>query len=198
MKKIANRPRLIGICGMKGAGKDTVASHLISVNELQRLAFADPLKDALAAMFSVPRALFDDPATKDTDIPELFGKSPRFWMKSLGTDWGRNTIGKGLWVDLLERRLVALRKTGASIVVADVRFENEAEMVRGHGGQVWRVERGSESADDHETEKGLPEDMVDEVIFNTGTLNILYAQVGVALARYDRWNAGEALRDSTL
>ena len=55
--------RIIGIAGLIGSGKDTVANHLINEHNFQRIKFADKLKDGVAAIFDWPRDLLEG----DTD-----------------------------------------------------------------------------------------------------------------------------------
>jgi len=46
---------IIGICGLIGSGKGTVADILVEEHGYQKLSFADALKDGVAAMFNWPR-----------------------------------------------------------------------------------------------------------------------------------------------
>lgn len=83
------KTRLIGICGHKHSGKDTVANiisfiisnginksfndwmdgqfHLAntSIRKLRVTHFADPVKDVISALFSIPRDYLDDELYKD-------------------------------------------------------------------------------------------------------------------------------------
>ena len=56
--------RIIGIAGLIGSGKDTVANHLINEHNFQRIKFADKLKDGVAAIFDWPRDLLEVTQTK--------------------------------------------------------------------------------------------------------------------------------------
>jgi hypothetical protein len=57
-------PLVVGLHGLPGAGKDTVANHMIAAHGFIKMAFADKLKDELVAAFNVKRALFDEPSLK--------------------------------------------------------------------------------------------------------------------------------------
>ena len=39
---------IIGICGLIGSGKDTIADYLVEQHNFQKMSFADKLKDAVA------------------------------------------------------------------------------------------------------------------------------------------------------
>ena len=58
-------------------------------------------------------------------------------MQVFGTDVVRNQIQEDFWVRALERRIEALER----VVVADVRFPDEADLILGRGGVMLRVER---------------------------------------------------------
>ncbi|UXY13830.1 hypothetical protein N8I74_10900 [Chitiniphilus purpureus] len=57
--------QLIALTGAKGAGKDTVADHLVRHHGFVRLAFADPLRDEIAAAFGVPLSMLTTPGRKE-------------------------------------------------------------------------------------------------------------------------------------
>lgn len=130
---------IIGLVGPRGSGKSTVASHLSKAHGFVEVAFATPLKDGLAALFDVDRRLFDDPELKDAAHADLAGRTPRAVMQHVGTDVVRRTYGEDFFVERMRRRLDGL---GASrVVVSDVRFPNEAALIRRLGGEVVFVRR---------------------------------------------------------
>ena len=48
---------LIGICGLIGSGKGTVADTLVNDHGFTKISFADKLKDSVATMFDWDRNL---------------------------------------------------------------------------------------------------------------------------------------------
>ena len=75
--------KIIGIAGLIGSGKDTVANHLIKEHNFQRIKFADKLKDGVAAIFEWPRELLEG----DSDESREWRETPdEFWSKELGED----------------------------------------------------------------------------------------------------------------
>lgn len=152
-----NLPRIIGLTGPKGVGKTTFANEM----PRQRFSFADPLRvimDVLLGYFDMNVEDFDD--NKEEKISNL-GVSFRHAMQTLGTEWGRKQVSPNIWVEVMESRLSHFHKD--RIVIDDVRFPNEAEMIRARGGQIWRLSRkGFEpSGDSHVSEAGLPDELID-------------------------------------
>ena len=50
---------ILGICGLIGAGKDTIADYLVNIHEFRRESFANTLKDAVAHVFGWDRELLE-------------------------------------------------------------------------------------------------------------------------------------------
>jgi hypothetical protein len=132
--KVAFIKMIIGLVGRSRSGKDTAARHIRKIApwyELRRLA--QPVKDCIKALYS-----WDERHTEG-ELKEVFdpvvGKSPRqamiqiaervkkesgpdFFIKSLLNSWG-----------------------GGFIVIPDVRFQNECDLIRKHGGVLIKIER---------------------------------------------------------
>lgn len=174
--------RLVGITGRAGVGKNTVAS-LVPGAEV--IGLADPIYRGLATMLGIDERELRDRARKEAPV-EWLGRSPRTLLQTLGTEWGRDTVRADVWLLLAERRIQELDRAGASaVVVADVRFANEAEMIRRLGGQVWEVRRSGQSIGDaggHSSERGVCPELVDVVIENDGSLEELEARVAAVIA----------------
>lgn len=179
IRQASDRPRIIGLSGRAGSGKTTVAGMIPAAVVVQ---LADPLYAGLSAMLGVPESMLRSPAYKEVPFLGL-GKSPRQMMQTLGTEWGRDLIDRSIWIRLLERRIETLESQGVrTIVVADVRFENEASAIRQMGGEVWRVRRdGPATASSHSSEDGIGLEEHEPVIENYGTLDDLRERVLQAL-----------------
>jgi hypothetical protein len=141
---------IIGLVGFIGSGKGTVADILTRNHGFHKESFADAVKDAIAPIFGWERHLLegDTPEsrkwreTPDEWWSEKFEKpfSPRLALQLMGTESGRNVFHTDLWVLSLLRRIDPAK----NYVIADVRFPNEIDLIRGHGGKVIRVKRGEE------------------------------------------------------
>ncbi len=165
-------PRLIGLYSpAPGCGKTTAANLFI---EHQRVSFAAPLKRAVWRLLDklnirLPGAhyVYTD---KEAIIPEL-GVSARHMMQTLGTEWGRACIHPDFWVMIARAKTQRIMADGRSVVIDDVRFPNEAAMIRELGGELWRIDRPGIAYDgDHSSEGGLEEITPDRVIVNDGTI----------------------------
>jgi len=169
---------IIGLCGLAGSGKSTVAGTLTGSFDYNRLAFADPLKGMLTSVGFTREQLYG--AEKEALIPDL-GVTPRQAMQTLGTDWGRKTISPDIWVNLWTRKARDLLAAGASVVADDVRFPNEVAAIKALGGQIWRVERPGTVQMTHESEK---HDLVaDLTIRNDGSMaDLSWVVAGLARA----------------
>jgi hypothetical protein len=172
-------PRLIGLYSpAPGCGKSTVA---VLLTEHQRMSFAAPLKRAVSHMLRElsPRL----PSThyvytdKEAIIPEL-GVSARHMMQTLGTEWGRACIHPDFWVKIARAKTQRIMNNGGSVVIDDVRFPNEATMIRDLGGELWRIERpGITYSGDHSSEGGLEDITPDRVIINDGSIDQLLEKI---------------------
>ena len=154
---------IIGLCGRKGCGKSTVADLIVKNFKFSKASFATPIKDMLMAMGLTEEEIWD-PELKEKKI-ERFGKSPREMLQLLGTEFGRELIADDVWVRALEHRI----KDADRVIIDDVRFPNEAEMIRGNGGVIVRVVRAGQEmgmVDTHVSEQGLDAELVDREIQN--------------------------------
>ncbi len=189
---------LIGICGLIGSGKDTVAQNLIDNHNFVKISFADKLKDAVASMFSWDRELLDGKTDKSRAWREQVDQywtqetgreiTPRLVLQEFGTECMREGFYDGIWVSLTKKHIIDNPNT--HFVIPDVRFPNEAKMLYEVGGQVWRVKRGQdpiwfriyqdvgvEPKDVHASEWAWAHTKFTHTIDNNGTLLDLKNQV---------------------
>jgi hypothetical protein len=165
-------PVVIGLSGKSGHGKDEVyriARRLLRGKRIEREAFDDLLKQQVAKAVGFEVDFVE--AQKDFFRPLL-----QWW----GTEFRRNLCGNDYWVNRMRRQLKQ-HSLSDYIFVTDVRFPNEAELIRENGGVVVRVDRGDfiadENANKHATETVMDNYKFDEVIRNDGDLNQLEAAV---------------------
>lgn len=169
-------PRMIGITGYAGAGKDALAGFLrhemtqlgFAYQYSPKTAFSWPIKEMLVYLSGEKEPFFED----KTQQLKLFPVTGRYAAQSLGTEWGRQLIDEDIWV-----KVHAARWTEA-VIVADVRFENEAEYVRENGILI-HIERPAAIGESmtHSSEDGVAVRWdVDFLVRNEFNLEYLRAQ----------------------
>lgn len=172
---------LIGLSGYARSGKDTIADALVVTHGYTKTSFADPMREALLRLnptidmdgYRLP--LRDAVRLAGWDALKSMSGELRPLLQRMGTDVGRDMLGQDIWVEYAMSRLAPGQRT----IFADVRFPNEADAIKLHGGQVWRVERpGVEPANDHISEHALDDYDFDQVIVNDVTLANLFIKVG--------------------
>jgi hypothetical protein len=141
---------IIGVCGLIGSGKDTIADYLQNIHQFRRESFAHTLKDAVAAVFGWDRELIEGRTRESREwreqvdpwwaerlnMPHL---TPRWVLQYWGTEVARRSFHDNIWIASLENKL---RKTHDDIVISDCRFPNEIAAIKRAGGIVIRVTRG--------------------------------------------------------
>jgi len=175
--------KLIGIHGLAGSGKDTLANYLCEKHEFVKIAFATPLKETLTKMFGVNPKYYDDQALKNEPLP-YWGFTARQSMQAMG-QMSKAMFGQDVW---LKRWFLTyqLLSTTDNIVASDVRFDLEANAIRFLGGTVIHLHRDGAGLSGPEgqdiSEQRLPVVAGDLVITNNGTLDEMFAQASACLA----------------
>lgn len=176
--------RIIGITGRKFAGKDTTGNLFVEKYGFERLAYADPLKDAMREIFGFNHEqLYGN--LKETNDP-YWNVTPRKTLQFVGTDLFRNHIceflpdmGRDIWVHVLRRKMMnrIAVNPDAKFVITDVRFPNELAAIKSWGGITIKIERESDAKDMHESEALIDSLQTDYVFQNNGTKEELYDEV---------------------
>jgi predicted kinase len=137
--------RVVGLCGLIGVGKTTVAKHLCDDHGYTRVRFAGPLKEMGRVLLSERQI---DGDLKETPSDMLGGKTPRQFMQFLGTEFGREMIDADLWVNAWRARAMQHEL----VVADDVRFPNEAEVIDSLDGILINIERPGILRQEHASE----------------------------------------------
>ena len=164
---------IIGLCGKAGSGKSTVAQYLQEKYGFERIAFADSLKEMLLKSGIVTPT-------------DLVKKTPytRFLLQRIGTDIVRNQISPDYWVNKTFVKIGKLISKGKKkIVIDDIRFLNEAELVDLYNGVIIKINRNNngildnENLKNHESELFIDHIPADFTINNTGTVGDLCKKI---------------------
>ena len=141
---------IIGLVGLIGSGKDTVADYLVNVHGFRRESFAGTLKDAVAAVFGWDRTLLEGRTTASREwreqvdpwwaarlnMPDL---TPRWVLQYWGTEVMRRGFHDDIWIASIENKI---RNLQDNVVISDCRFPNEIVSLRSAGGRIVRTCRG--------------------------------------------------------
>lgn len=166
--------------GKRGTGKSTASKVLVDMGFVD-LKFADPLKNMLRAMYAtcgvdeetIERKVEGD--LKEVPCEWLRGKTPRYAMQTLGTEW-REMIATDLWSEMFVKR-VESGEFGDKIVCSDFRFPGHEEAaLEKLDAYTYRIERPGAADDEvsqHPSEALVDKLKVRGVLKNTGTIEDL-------------------------
>lgn len=181
---------LIGLNGFARSGKDAAASALVA-DGWHRVAFADTLRDMAYAIDPYVKTFEFKPEGWDSFVPGVrrlsalidahgweYAKSEypdvRRLLQRLGTEAGRDILGDSIWVDTAFKQ----SESHPRRVFTDVRFPNEADAIKAHGGIVVRINRpGVGPVNTHASDNSMSDYPFDSVIENSGTLAALHIAI---------------------
>jgi hypothetical protein len=174
---------IVALCGRRGVGKDFLADALVARFGFVNVKFAAPIKDALRSLFALSADQVEGPAKDEVD--ERYAASPRRLMQWFGTEVMQHAlsrecpgVGRRFWAEKMRMRLEAEDLAGRSVVISDLRFGHELNMLRDHFGARVRVVRMTRpavaaarlllpiDADNHESEANVVDLDVDFEIEN--------------------------------
>lgn len=155
---------IIGIGYAKQSGKDTFGDMLIKLCRDNNIvvckdSFAEGLKKTILILFPQVKAhhLYGSEEQKMEPIPGLNvpGKPHacgRWMMQFFGTECCRAIYG-GIWANQLAVR--ATQQKDKVTITVDLRFKNEAKVIKDNGGITIRIDRKRDAVDEHQSEIDL-------------------------------------------
>lgn len=164
---------LVGLVAPRQSGKDSVVAIAQQMDSrVVRIALGDFVKAELAKLIN-----------RDPDFIENHKEVLRGLIQAYGTDYRRNLCSRTYWIDLLCKELKSV-EDGKIVFVSDIRFENEAALIKEHGGLLIRVDRDTrcaEPVDAHESETWVHHCVCDAVVINDGSLADLHDKTRVLM-----------------
>lgn len=132
---------IVGISGKRGVGKTTAADRMVDKHKFIKVSFAGELKKLAKTIF---------PFT-DTDLTSVLKKEKPFKTKNRIYDFTPRDFlvhlgefcrfhDESYWVDKALEQCAGYND-GKNFVFDDVRYKNEADIIKKSGGLVIRIER---------------------------------------------------------
>lgn len=160
------------------SGKTTAAQYLQARYGYRVIPFAQTLKEMAVPMlqalgYTEEQAYHLVQKNKEHTLP--IGITVRHLLRTLGTEWGRECIHPDVWLECWKKRIERI----PYVIVDDVRFLNEAELVRSLDGVMVRIDRpGAYTEHQHSSEGGLDHySNFDYVVNNDGDLKDLHTRL---------------------
>lgn len=168
--------KIIGLVGKIRSGKSTVGGMILDYygdRSAVKLAFANYLKEML---------LNAELCTKE-GLWETKSDFSRLMMQKIGTEIIRKQVDQDFWVKKMREEIKIFNNSNKDIliVIDDVRFQNEADLIKECNGMLIRINRPSLEQNNEENKHAseIEQDniKVDYTIINDGTTDELRQKV---------------------
>lgn len=190
---------IIGLCGYKGSGKDTIADMLVNTDNYIKVAFADFIRNALKELFSWNDETFNQENKEKID--PYWGVTPRKMCQEIGTEFLRvhckdmlssefnlpngQIYNSTFHIKRINQDIIKLLEVNpnVNIVFSDIRFQDELDYIKKLGGYVIKVSRPDKDSDEfsnHISEKNIDTlNEIDYTIENNHTIQHLYKKMNI-------------------
>jgi hypothetical protein len=175
-------PKIIGISGKFGTGKDTVAESIIRRNpEYELCPFAENVKHIVSIITGTTiseQYTRSGKAKIPVGMPFTIGKYQQIVGQGM-----RDLISPDVWVN------ATLLKSAEYKIIPDVRYPSEVKSIEEHGGIVIRLLRENLDLQDgrdpnHTSETALDGYVFDYVVENDSSIEDLNGQISKILSKY--------------
>ena len=139
------RPQIIALYSpAPQAGKSTLAGFLEEAG-YRRTPFAEPIKRIVGSLLHSTGC--DEREAnerlngnrKEDPVAAFNNLSTRDVMQLFGTEFGRDMINPDLWVLIMRQRIRNAREYGIKLVIDDLRFPNEYDMLQSEGAMLVKI-----------------------------------------------------------
>ncbi|MFJ3084469.1 hypothetical protein ACIPJG_32595 [Streptomyces halstedii] len=176
----------IGVIGRARAGKDTAGQWLVDTHGYERVAFADPLKEAALKLDPVVMGSMrygDTPYRLSSAVrssgweeaKDLFPEVRRI-LQELGA--AVRAIDEDFWLRAAVERVLEANEADHPVVITDVRYPNEVASLRRAGFALLYIHRPGVAQLDHASERLTPED-ADYLICNDQSISDLNRELAI-------------------
>lgn len=176
-------PKLLGIVGNIGAGKNEVAKWFNQRADYTIRGYSDPIYEQMAILNPWISNQGTSPwrAARYNDIVAEYGvehakrmyPEVRQYLRLLGTECGRDIFGHDCWLRVMDER----RSDDRATIIQGVRFPNEVDHIQGNGGEIIWVSSPRETPPDpsHYSEVAIrPSEVADWGVYNNTTIQDLH------------------------
>ena len=186
----------IGLAGYARSGKDTFAARLTERHGFHRVAFADPVREAILRLNPLVDTGTAFGPARVADLIDMGGwehaktyPDVRQLLQRMGTEVGREMFGATFWVD----QALAIASRHERVVYTDCRFPSEADAVRHGGGLIiWVSRPGVNALNQHPSESSLNDYPFDHMVVNDGTIDDLAVVADLLVADLSQRTRGHA------
>jgi len=177
--------KLIGLVGQKQVGKDTLADFIVKKYGYTKMSLAQPLKEACKSIFQLSNEQVNG-NLKEVPDARWNNVTPRKLLQTVGTQLFRdelikhipelNNMENTIWIHNFN--LWYEKNKDKKIVISDIRFIDEANMITNHGGTLIKITKGEFNNNDlHQSEQELSNIQYDILIENHGTIDEYYNKI---------------------
>ncbi|MFB7919236.1 hypothetical protein [Streptomyces sp. NPDC056061] len=165
----------IGIIGRARVGKDTAGAWLVEHRGYQRVAFADPLKEAalkLDPIVVTDDDYYDTPGDHLSTVVDYwdweFAKDNFPEVRRILQELGAavRAIDEDFWLRAALAKVAEANEAGKPAVITDVRYPNETESLRRAGFDLVYIHRPDAPRLDHESEGAIQAQEADHIVIN--------------------------------
>jgi len=175
-------------------GKSTVSRFLVEGLGYTLVKFAGPVK-AVTAVFLMEMGVPEDQLDhyleghlKEDGLGEYgFDQlTSRRIQQVMGTEAGRKALDANLWTTIAGRKVRRLLDDGKRVVLDDMRFPNEYDLIHAMGGEKWCVynPRVDIPVSSHPSEGLLSNSAFDVALINDAGIRDLHQQIAGAVTRF--------------
>lgn len=141
-------------------GKENFKNIEEYIPEWEIRGFAEDVKNIASVLTGLDAEKFEDRAVKNAYY-ETWGMTGRELLQKIGGGF-RKTIDEDVWIKSLFQKYDENKRW----IISDVRYPNEAEYIKSHGGVVFKLLRNINSTDTHSSETSVENVLADFVIDN--------------------------------